>query len=111
MTAPRLRRLRRRLVLDHDGHRYPVSTDKRGRRRVYLGRNHPLANRSGGQWLARYLLAVKLGYRPATEVHAHHRDGVRDSDTIDNIDPLPAPEHMRRKAQEQRRASDGRFSC
>lgn len=90
-----------------------ITTDSRGRRRIYLGKGHPYANSGGWQWLARYLLMVRLGRRLERWEHAHHRDRDRANDRARNLRVLEASAHSRLHAAEMtatgRRGTDGRF--
>lgn len=63
---------------------YPVHLDSRGRKRVYLGLSHPLANSGGWQYVSRYLVARELADGPLrTDEHVHHRDWDRTRDPLD----------------------------
>lgn len=75
---PRARKVPRSYV---DG--YPVHLDSRGRKRIYLGVSHPLANSGGWQYLSRYLVAKELGHALRSDEHVHHRNLDRSSDPVD----------------------------
>lgn len=108
--TPRLVMRNRHGWLHMDGRRYRVCTDRRGRHQVYLGLRHRFANRGGRQWVARVLLAWRLGYLPARSIHAHHRDGRRDRDTLGNVKGLELRAHLSLEAGRARRDALGRFS-
>jgi hypothetical protein len=95
--------------LDIEGRRFPVCTDRRGRRQVYLGKGHPLAYRNGKRWVARVILACKLGKMPPREVHAHHHDRDKANDRAGNIRAFELRAHMRAEAALRDRDGLGRF--
>lgn len=80
--------------------------DARGRVRVYLGKGHPLADRSGWCWRSR--LIAGRGERLPTHLHVDHR-GDRDDDRLAKLRIVPASEHNREHARKQARDKRGRW--
>lgn len=83
------------LVSELNGHSvsHSVTTDHRGRRRVYLGQDHPLAYKSGWQWLHRFLVADALGRKLTSDEHVDHVDRDKSNDTLENYRVLLANDH------------------
>lgn len=75
----------------YDGH--PVTVDNRGRRRVYLGVGHALANTGGWQYLSRYKVMCELQRVLGTDEHVHHQNLDKGCDTTDNYKVLLAERH------------------
>lgn len=102
-----------RWIFRRCGTGYLVHYDKRGRALVYLGKRHRFANRSGQQYVARFLVAEVLDELPPTWRHCHHVDLCRSHDTISNLALVPADEHGRMHAARLtaagQRGADGRF--
>jgi hypothetical protein len=73
--------------------------DERGRVRVWLGRGHRFADRSGRQWRYRLVVCYALGYRLPECDHVDHRDGVVDRDVLSNLRVLGAVFHGRHHAR------------
>lgn len=76
-------RARRPPVAHLDG--YLIHADSRGRKIIYLGKGHPLANSGGWQYLSRYLCARALSRPLLPTEHAHHVtwDRTHDPDVSD----------------------------
>ena len=69
-----------------------VRIDARGRARVFLGRGHPYAQKSGQQWLGRWLVMEALGRRLAESEHVHHRQG-HGEDVLTELEVLACEYH------------------
>lgn len=91
---------------------YRVSEDSRGRRRVFLGIGHPLANSGGWQYLYRFRVAHDLGKLPPSDEHVHHVSGDRRDD-FGELALVAISYHGRLEAHGAtvagRRGPDGRF--
>lgn len=109
-----------------------ITSDKRGRLRIYLGKRRcqscaglgascnvcdgkgyrvpEPANSGGWQWLSRFLVWQRTGVVLPTAIHTHHQDGKMDS--LD-VDPIPRHLHGRIHAfasnPYRRRGADGRW--
>lgn len=68
-----------------NGARGQVYTDERGRARVYLGRDHPLTNSGGWQYVYRVLIAEAIDRELRPDEHAHHINGDHTDDRLDNL--------------------------
>jgi len=60
-----------------------------------LAPDHPRANRKGYVKRADLVLEQKLGRQLQPWEIAHHKDGVRDNDQPDNLEPVTNPRHGR----------------
>lgn len=108
--SPRIVTANRREYLRLGGRLFPVCTDRRGRRQVHLGKGHPLAYRNGKRWVARVILACKLGKMPPAQIHAHHRDGDKGHDARGNVVAKDRHQHLSETARAAARDSLGRFA-
>lgn len=71
----------------------PYRTDPRGYRYVWLGHGHPLARKSGQQWLHRLVAMICLRrILPAGE-HVHHLNGDKGDCRPANLEVLYAEYH------------------
>lgn len=89
--------------------KHTETIDKRGRVRVYLGKDHPYANSGGWQWRNRLALAQDLGRKLSRSEDGHHRNGNRADDTKGNLRVKDHAEHAREHALRRRRDVLGRF--
>lgn len=93
---------------------FQLSADDRGRIRINLGTSHPNATRSGWQWLSRYVVESKLGYRLRRDEHVHHINGVLGDCRLSNLEVWLAERHGRHHARTQLlymfRDDKGRFA-
>lgn len=91
-----------------------LSADDRGRIRINLGIGHPNAYPSGWQWLARYVVESKLGYRLRRDEHVHHVNGILADCRLSNLEVWLAESHGRHHARTQLlymfRDGKGRFA-
>ena len=67
--------------------------DSRGRVRLFLGKKHPLAQKSGQQWRARLVATLFLGRLLAENEHVHHLDGDSQNDHPSNLQVVLAEYH------------------
>jgi hypothetical protein len=69
-----------------------IRRDPRGRALVYLGRGHPLADKSGQQYLGRWRVMEALGRKLFTSEHVHHRKG-KAVDELPHLEVLAVEYH------------------
>lgn len=86
---------------DLDISTYPLSADSRGRIRIHLGKRHPLANRSGWQYLSRYVVETRIGYRLRSDEHVHHSKGILSDCRLAELEVWLAERHGRHHARTQ----------
>ena len=65
---------------------FPVHVEKRGRKRIYLGVGHALANSGGWQYLSRYVVAKELA--------RESQESAREGDPENALVPLRSDEHV-----------------
>lgn len=64
-----------------------------GRVRVYLGRGHWLADKSGWVWKNRLIVQIALGRKPLTTEHVHHINLDKTDDRIENYEVIDCVYH------------------
>lgn len=72
-----------------------ITTDPRGRKRIYLGKGHPAANSGGWQWLARYVVWEESGVVLRSDEHVHHVDHDLTNNAPENLEVRLAEYHGR----------------
>ncbi len=75
--------------------RFPQTTDARGRVRLFVGRKHPFADRSGYCWRHRFVAQFVLGRKLLTSEHVHHVDGNLRNDSPENFEIVDCQFHGR----------------
>lgn len=83
------------MFLHFDGKIIEIKRDAAGRAVVYLGRRHPLARKSGQQYVYRLVAMLCVGRRLAENEHVHHLDGDKSIDLPSNLSILLAEFHGR----------------
>lgn len=71
----------------------PGVVDARGYVRIWLGKGHRFAQKSGQQWRHRYVAMVELGRRLRPDEHVHHVNGKKSDDRPENLEILLAEFH------------------
>lgn len=108
----------RRVIVEHptrnpNGTRGQVYTDDRGRKQVYLGREHPLTNSGGWQYAYRVAVADAIGRPLRTDEHVHHTNRDHTDDDLENLELLAVEYHGRISGYAAllavARGEDGRF--
>mgnify|MGYP002073147721 CR=1 FL=1 len=56
---------------------------------------HDLANGAGKIYMHRYIAAMKIGRALLPNEHAHHKDGNKENNSLDNIEVLSAKDHAK----------------
>jgi len=76
--------------------------DPRGRVRVYLGRSHPWAYKSGFCWRSRIVARIALGRRLRPDQQVHHVRLDRSDDRIGRLKVMTRKRHARLHAELRR---------
>lgn len=69
--------------------------------RYFYDPAHPLALQSGTVYVHRHVASVKIGRWLTRGEAAHHVNGDRSDNTVENIDVIPIDEHFRLHAKER----------
>lgn len=70
-----------------------MSPHLKGYPRVYLGRHHPYANKSGVVEVHRWVMQRHLGRRLLPYEHCHHANGDKQSVKVEDLKVLESVEH------------------
>jgi hypothetical protein len=71
----------------------PGVADDRGYVRIWLGKGHRFAQKSGQQWRHRYVVMLQLDRKLESCEHVHHVNGVKGDDRPENLELLLAEYH------------------
>ena len=78
----------------HDGYPIYLTHDPKDiRKRLYLGRSHPLADKNGYCYLSRYIVSQALGRKLRSDEHVDHKNTNKLDDRLDNYRLMLAEQH------------------
>jgi hypothetical protein len=83
-------------------------TDSRGYRKVYVGKDHPMAQATGYAYEHRLKKAEAEGRVLSPEELVHHDDEITGNNELDNLEITSRPEHVR---IHNPRLGTGRYYC
>ena len=81
---------------------YRQEIDPRGRVRVYLGRSHPWAYKSGFCWRSRIVMRLAIGRKLKRSEHVHHTKLDRSDDRLGRLRLMTRRQHARLHAELRR---------
>jgi HNH endonuclease len=66
---------------------------------IYVGRDHPMANKNGRCYEHRLVVAEREGRMLERHEHIHHRNGIRDDNRSENLELIDPVTHTRLKSK------------